>query len=77
MIGSKDHINWEIIDMKENNEELNDWNKCAKFECLTTGKYYRIFRYVQIENWGTLKYSPFSHYVGLSAIEFFGSIVSL
>ena len=42
-----------------------------------TGKYFRIIRYVQIENWGTPKYSPFSHFVGLSAIEFFGSIVSL
>lgn len=41
-----------------------------------TGKYFRIIRYVQIENWGTPKYSPFSHFVGLSAIEFFGSITS-
>ncbi|KAK8840521.1 hypothetical protein M9Y10_030729 [Tritrichomonas musculus] len=77
MIGSNDHINWEIIDMRENNDELNDMSKCAHFECsTTTGKYYRIIRYVQMENWGTIKYSPFSHYVGLSAIEFFGSITS-
>lgn len=77
MIGSNDQIKWEIIDMKENNGELNGPYRCCHFECTTTGQYYRYIRYVQIDNWHLPYNREFRYYIGLSAIEFFGSIKSL
>lgn len=71
LLGSNDHQNWELIDMKENNSELNETYICAHFECSQKGQYYRYIKYLQIDNWNrdNLKYN-----VVLSAIEFFGSI---
>ena len=73
LVGSNDKQNWELIDMKENNEELNGTNNYSHFECSHTGQYYRYIKYLQIDNWNldSLKYN-----VIIAAIEFFGSIKS-
>lgn len=76
MVGSNDHNSWELIDLKENNDELNGPSKCAHFECSTPGKYYRYIKYVQIDNWRASYHEIYKYYVGLSRIEFFGSIKS-
>ena len=77
-VGSNDRQIWEVIDMKENNEQLNGVSYCAHFECSNPGKYYRYIKYVQIDNWrrnyGYVNEYNYRYYVGLSAIEFFGSI---
>ena len=32
-VGSNDHKNWDLIDMKENKSELRGPKKCSNFEC--------------------------------------------
>lgn len=76
-IGSNDTTNWELIDIKENNDELNGKSNCAHFICQNNGKFYRYIKYVQLDNWrhqrnGTIN----KYYIGLSSIEFFGEIKS-
>ena len=76
MIGSNDYKDWEMIDMKQDNDELNGPSKCSHFECTNPGQYYRYIRYVQIDNWRSSYQESYKYYIGLSAIEFFGSIKS-
>ena len=80
IMGSNDHEQWELIDMKENNEELNGPRKCSNFECINKIGFYRYIKYIQTENWSTTyyvySYNNMKYYIGLSAIEFFGSITS-
>ena len=77
IIGSEDGINWETIDMKENNEELNGINRCQYFECINPRKFFKYIRYVQLANWdGNRYYGQYKYYILLSAIEFFGYITN-
>lgn len=34
LMGSNDHQNWELIDIKENNDELNDSQRTSRFKCI-------------------------------------------
>lgn len=72
IIGSSDHQNWELIDMQENNSQLNGSKLCGHFKCEINNKYYRYIRYIQIGNWSNQRQY---NYIGLTAIEFFGSIM--
>lgn len=68
--------------MKENNEELNGPRKFSNFECINKKGFFRYIRYIQIENWNSDYYGNsyqyyMKYYIGLSAIEFFGSITSI
>ena len=63
IIGSNDEKEWTLIDMKENNNEINNENRCVYFECTNTVEF---FKYIRFKKVGL----P----VFLSAIEFFGYI---
>lgn len=65
ILGSNDEQKWEVIDMKENNKEINDGNRCVYFECTNTGKF---FKYIKFEQVG--------YYITLAAIEFFGYVTT-
>ena len=78
-VGSNDHENWDLIDMKENNSELNGPRNSSHFECSNKNGFYRYIKFIQTENWNNLSfYTNIGYYaryiVGLSSIEFFGSI---
>ena len=63
IMGSNDEQKWEVIDMKENNNEINDENECVYFECKNTGKFYKYIRYKQI-----------GRFIAIACFEFFGYI---
>ena len=80
-VGSNDHEKWDLIDMKENNNELNGPRNISHFECSNKNGFYRYIKFIQTENWNNLSYytnigyyGMYKYYIGLSSIEFFGSI---
>ncbi|KAK8840421.1 hypothetical protein M9Y10_030625 [Tritrichomonas musculus] len=64
ILGSNDENKWEMIDNKENNNEINNGNRCVYFEINNTGKFYKY-----------IKYEQDGYFLALSAIEFFGYIM--
>lgn len=62
--GSNDEQKWEVIDMKENNNELSNENRCVYFECTKTKKFFKYIRFEYFRN----------YFITLNAIKFFGYI---
>lgn len=83
-MGSNDHQNWELIDIKENNDELNGPQRTSRFECTNQNGFFRYIKYIQIENHrrkiqysrGKQNMEMCQYIIGLSAMEFFGSITT-
>ena len=74
IIGSNDQNAWDLIDIKQNREEMNGPHICQHFECERKSRmHYRYIRYVQLENWMPKCIAKYS--ICLSCMEFFGSIV--
>lgn len=74
IIGSNDQNAWDLIDIKQNREEMNGTHICQHFECERKSRmHYRYIRYVQLENWMPKCIAKYS--ICLSCMEFFGSIV--
>ncbi len=77
-MGSNDHEKWEMIDLRENEDELNKGNFVGHFECVRKGKFYRYIKYIQWDNWYAYnlygRYKCYRYFIAISAIEFFGSI---
>ena len=84
IMGSNDHQNWELIDIKENNEELNGSRRACRFKCTNQNGFFRYIKYIQIENHrrkiqysrGKPNMEMCQYIIGLSAMEFFGSITT-
>lgn len=64
IFGSNDENKWEILDSKENNNEINSENRCVYFEINDTGKFYKYIKYEQV-----------GFFIAFAAIEFFGYIM--
>lgn len=74
IIGSNDHVYWDMIDMEKNRKELNGSNKQSYFLCNKNNrKFYKYIRFVQFQSWGN---QIGSNFIYLSCIELFGSISS-
>ena len=72
IVGSNDGENWDVIDHRTNNSDLNGAHKQHRFECSNnSSNYYRYIRYIQEDICcnDSCKYSIY-----LTCIEFFGSI---
>lgn len=74
IIGSNDHLKWDLIDIQNDREEMNGVSKQNRYTCNRNNcNFYQYIRFVQIENWGDKSNKGFIY---LSCIEFFGSISS-
>ena len=74
IIGSNNQNTWDLIDIKQNREEMNGPHICQHFECERKSRmHYRYIRYVQLDDWMTNGIAKYS--ICLSCMEFFGSIL--
>ena len=77
IMGSNDHENWSLIDEQIDSSVLNGPSYSAHFQCGSKSQFYRYIRYFQLKNWNSSNSEIyFENYIGLSSIEFFGSILS-
>ena len=67
--GSNDLINWNILDQKLNNFDLNKKNSIFTFEC----KSLEYYKYIKLKQVGKNHHG--GDYLCLSGIEFFGGII--
>ena len=69
--GSNDGTTWSVLNRQTNSGELNGVHKQHRFECESSGEYYRYIRYIQEDTWSNQKYC-----INLACIELFGSILT-
>lgn len=73
IIGSNDHIHWDILNHQLSRSELRDPLSKYIFECEKSNQFYRYIRYIQEETWNNN--NTFKYLIHLNCIEFFGSIL--
>ena len=80
-MGSNDHDKWEMIDFRENEEELRKGNFVGHFESVSESQLYRYIKYIQCDNWHSYnrsgffgRYKCYRYYIATSAIKFSGLI---
>lgn len=71
IVGSNDHMNWEIIDQQTDNPTMNGKFIQHRFTCQKTNKFYQFIRYIALDAFVT---NVYNNCICLTCIEFFGSI---